>query len=102
MTEGEKRLWQDLKEFKKLYGIHVRRQTPIGPYVADFAIHSAKLVIEVDGEHHFTPSGIAKDKNRDAWLADAGYSVIRFDTGELAESFDACIEKILDELGLMK
>jgi len=102
MTDGEKQLWQALKDFRKLYGLHVRRQTPIGPYVADFAIHSARLVIEVDGEHHFTPAGISRDKKRDAWLAEAGYSVIRFNTGELAESFDACIEKILNELGLMK
>ena len=100
-TEGEKRLWRDLREFKKLYGIHVRRQTPIGPYIADFAIHSAKLVIEVDGEHHFTTAGIARDKKRDTWLAEAGYRVVRFNTGELANSFDGCIEKILRELGLM-
>ncbi|WP_422371275.1 endonuclease domain-containing protein [Hoeflea sp.] len=102
ITEGEKRLWRELREFKKLYGIHVRRQTPIGPYVADFAIQSAKLVIEVDGEHHFTPSGMTGDEKRDAWLASAGYSVIRFNTGELADSFDFCIEKILGELGLMR
>ncbi|MCY0096282.1 endonuclease domain-containing protein [Hoeflea ulvae] len=101
MTDGEKRLWRDLREFKKLYGIHVRRQTPVGPYVADFAIHSARLIIEVDGEHHFTGPGIARDRKRDAWLAEAGYRVVRFNTGELAESFDACIEKILHELGLM-
>ncbi|SOE15660.1 very-short-patch-repair endonuclease [Hoeflea halophila] len=102
MTDGEKRLWQALKDFRKLYGIHGRRQSPIGPCVADFAFHSAKLVIEVDGEHHFTAAGTARDKKRDAWLAEAGYSVIRFNTGELAESYDACIEKILHELGLMK
>jgi very-short-patch-repair endonuclease len=101
MTDGEKRLWRDLREFKRLYGIQVRRQTPIGPYVADFAIHSAKLVIEIDGEHHFTTRGIERDRNRDTWLAEAGYRVVRFNTGELADSFDACIEKILYELGLM-
>ena len=50
LTEGEKRLWHELKTFRGHYGIHFRKQVPIGPYVADFAAHSARLVIEVDGE----------------------------------------------------
>ena len=101
MTEGEKKLWSELREFRRLYGVHVRKQVPIGPYIADFAIHSAKLVIEVDGEHHFTPEGLTKDVKRDEWLKKAGYRVIRFNTGELAEAFDGCIEQVLRELGLM-
>lgn len=101
MTEGERKLWAELRQFRRYYGIHVRRQAPIGPYIADFAIHEAKLVIEVDGEHHFTAEGAARDWKRDNWLATAGYRVIRLNTGELAEAFDGCIEKILHELGLM-
>ncbi|EDQ34190.2 hypothetical protein HPDFL43_14372 [Hoeflea phototrophica DFL-43] len=101
MTEGEKRLWSELRGFKRLYGLHVRKQVPIGPFVADFAIHSAKLVIEVDGEHHFTRQGMANDKRRDEWLKNAGYRVVRFNTGELSDTFDGCIEQILRELELM-
>ncbi|WP_417412714.1 endonuclease domain-containing protein [Hoeflea sp.] len=101
MTEGEKRLWAELRDFKRLYGLHVRKQVPIGPFIADFAIHSAKLVIEVDGEHHFTADGQAKDARRDDWLKNAGYRIVRFNTGELADAFDGCIEQILRELRLM-
>ncbi|KGF69860.1 hypothetical protein LL06_08555 [Hoeflea sp. BAL378] len=101
MTEGEKRLWTELREFRRLYGIHVRKQVPLGPYIADFAIHSARLVLEVDGEHHFTPVGMEKDTRRDKWLEKAGYKVIRFNTGELADGLDGCIERILRELRLM-
>nr|WP_163268012.1 endonuclease domain-containing protein [Chelativorans alearense] len=102
MTEGEKRLWHELKEFRKLYGAHVRRQVPIGPYVADFAIHSAKLVIEVDGQFHVEPERMASDAIRDRWLHRAGYRVLRFRTGELDETLDGCIEEILRELGVMR
>ena len=101
MTEGEKRLWAELRDFKRLYGLHVRKQVPIGPFIADFAIHSAKLVIEVDGEHHFTADGQAKDARRDDWLKNTGYRIVRFNTGELADAFDGCIEQILRELRLM-
>ena len=101
MTDGERKLWSELRHFRRLYGIHVRKQAPIGPYVADFAIHEQKLVIEVDGEHHFTPEGLLRDHRRDAWLTAQGYSVVRFSTGDLSSSFDGCVEEILGQLGLM-
>ena len=101
MTDGEKRLWNELRDFRRLYGIHVRKQVPIGPYVADFAIQSAKLIIEVDGHFHTELARRTKDEERDAWLMQAGYRVLRFTTGELDAARDGCIEEILRELGLM-
>jgi very-short-patch-repair endonuclease len=101
MTEGERKLWSELKEFRRWYDVHVRRQAPIGPYVVDFAIHEQKLVIEVDGEHHFTTEGLVRDGRRDTWLENIGYRVLRFSTGELSESFDGCVQEILGVLGLM-
>ncbi len=44
MTDGERKLWSELKEFRRLYGLHARKQVPIGPYVVDFAIHSKTKV----------------------------------------------------------
>jgi very-short-patch-repair endonuclease len=101
MTTGEKRFWSELREFRRFYGLHVRRQAPIGHYVADFAIHERKLVIEVDGEWHFTDEGLRRDKARDSWLAGRGYRVLRFTTGDVDENLDGCIEEILRALGLM-
>jgi very-short-patch-repair endonuclease len=101
MTDGERKLWSELREFRRWYGVHVRRQAPVGPYVADFVVHQFKIVIEVDGEHHFTPEGLAGDLTRDAWLRSQGYKVLRFNTGELSGAFGGCIEEILREQGLM-
>ncbi|PSJ64944.1 hypothetical protein C7I84_04190 [Mesorhizobium ephedrae] len=102
MTDGERRLWSELREFRRWYGIHVRRQAPIGPYVADFVIHEHRLVIEVDGEHHFLPDRMSRDLRRDEWLASQGYKVLRLTTGELSDSFEGCIIEILHALGLME
>src|SRR5690606_21316247 len=52
-------------------------------------------------EHHFTADRMARDRQRDEWLASEGYKVLRFNTGELSDSFDGCIEEVLQELGLM-
>ena len=100
MTDGERRLWAELKMFRTWYGIHVRRQAPIGPYVADFVIHEKRLVIEIDGEHHQLPDRQVRDRLRDERLAVDGYRVVRIDTGELGNNFDGCVETILREIGV--
>ena len=102
MTEGERKLWAELREFRRWYGVHVRRQAPLGVYVADFVIHEKKLVIEIDGEHHFKPERQKRDRERDEWLSGQGYQVLRFNTGELSDTFNGCIEEILQALGLME
>ena len=102
MTDGERKLWSELKEFRRLYGLHARKQAPIGPYVVDFMIHSKSLVIEVDGEHHQLPDRMVADARRDGWLRTKGYRVLRFTTGDLSDSFDGCITEILQALALME
>lgn len=101
MTDGERKLWRELREFRRLYGIHIRRQAPLGLYTPDFVIHEHKLVIEVDGEQHSTSIGRAKDSIWNVWLANQGYRVLRLTTGELSDSFDGCVEDVLRALGLM-
>ncbi|WP_318761211.1 endonuclease domain-containing protein [Aminobacter niigataensis] len=59
------------------------------------------IVIEVDGEHHFSQEQIEKDHVRDTWLQGQGYRVLRFSTGELADAFDGCVEEILREVNVM-
>ena len=46
MTKAEKHLWYD---FLKKIPFTVHRQKVIGPYIADFYIAEAKLIIELDG-----------------------------------------------------
>jgi len=72
MTPGERRLWRALREAD--LGGRVRRQVPLGPFIADFYVPAAKLVIEVDGATHDDP---AADARRDAWLAQRGVHVLR-------------------------
>jgi very-short-patch-repair endonuclease len=100
ITDGERRLWAELKIFRTWYGIHVRRQAPIGSYVADFVIHEKRLVIEIDGEHHQLADRQVRDRVRDERLAVDGYRVVRINTGELGDNFDGCVETILREVGV--
>ena len=99
MSEGETHLWKQLKTFRNSHGIHVRRQGPTGPYIADFAIHSAKLLIEVDGPMHLEAKRQEKDGIRDEWLRNAGYRTIRFRTEDVMNAWSDCAERILREVG---
>ncbi|WP_114944651.1 endonuclease domain-containing protein [Microvirga calopogonii] len=77
MTPAERKLWHALKAHR-FQALHFRRQVPIGPYVADFICHAARLVIEVDGAQHGFDRHIDQDRTRDAWFQAQGYQVLRF------------------------
>jgi len=51
---------------------------PIGPYFADFACPSARLIIEVDGHTHDDDEAQARDRERQSWLERLGWTVLRF------------------------
>ena len=74
-TNAEGLLWHYLRS-KQLGGYKFRRQQPIGPYVADFACLPEKLLIELDGGQHADPN--APDEQRDQFLRQQGYRVLRF------------------------
>jgi len=58
-------------------GCKFRREHPEPPFTLDFVCLEIRLVIEVDGESHFTDQGQKKDAWRDAELARRGFKVIR-------------------------
>ncbi len=76
-TRSEKFIWKYLKE--KFPDLKFRRQHPIGSYIVDFYSRELLLVIELDGEHHFTEEGKAYDGQRDQYLESCGVKVIRFE-----------------------
>jgi very-short-patch-repair endonuclease len=73
---------------------HFRRQVPLGPYYADFASHSARLVIEVDGSGHTADGAIAHDARRTAFIETQGYRVLRFTTPQVLDDASGVIETI--------
>ena len=61
-TKPELILWDKLKS--KQLGFKFRRQYSIGEYIVDFYCSEKKLVIEIDGDSHFTDEAIKYDKIR--------------------------------------
>jgi very-short-patch-repair endonuclease len=94
-TPAERKLWH---EFLKTLPAKFTRQKPLGPYIADFYCSSHRLIIEVDGDSHFSNRGEVYDAARTAWLASQGLRVVRFTNPEVTEEFEGVCERVLEAL----
>ena len=99
---AEARAWARLRG-GGVDGWKVRRQHPVGRFVADFAIAPLRLVIEIDGGVHGLASVAARDAERQAEIERLGWTVIRFTNDQaLAEPWriDDAIRAHAQALGL--
>ena len=96
-TPHERILWRALKELP-VDGTHFRRQAPIGPYVVDFFCPAIRLILELDGGHHNEDTTAERDSERQAWLEQQGYKIIRFWNSDVTGDLNAVMERIYVEL----
>ena len=91
MTPAERKLWYGcLRRFK----YPISRQRPIDNYIVDFYCPQMKLVIEVDGDTHFSEEGKIYDEERTRVLESYGLRIIRFSNIDVLESFEGVCHKI--------
>jgi very-short-patch-repair endonuclease len=98
MTDAQSIIWYNVRAHR-FQGASVRRPTPIGPYIAEFVCHAAKLIIELDGGQHFESKNIARDAKRDAYLAARGYRILRFNSLDVTTNKSGVLETIAAALG---
>ena len=91
MTQEERHLWYD---FLRSYSVRFSRQKVLGKYIADFYSAEAKLVIELDGSHHYKDRNIEKDADRAAFLVGYDLTVIRIPNNEVSRNFQGVCEYI--------
>ena len=97
MTPVEGNLWSKLKTLHRSHGLHFRRQAPIGPYIADFACLSRRLIVEIDGQSHDGEAAAAHDVRRDGFLGDQGFGVLRFSNADVMRDPGSVIDTIIEE-----
>ncbi|MBI5189895.1 MAG: endonuclease domain-containing protein [Nitrospirae bacterium] len=94
-TPSEELLWERLR-YKQIGGYKFRRQKAIGSFIADFVCIEKKLIIELDGDVHLSLK--ARDAERDLYLKDSGYAVLRFRNHEVEQDMERVIRSISDSL----
>jgi very-short-patch-repair endonuclease len=92
-TDAERILWSLLRG-KQLGALRFRRQQPIGPYVVDFFCPLAKLIVELDGDHHGADAAFAYDEARSRFLVERGYRVLRFWNNDVRNDRERVLETI--------
>ena len=91
LTPAELKLWAELRA-GGLDGLKFTKQYIIGPYIADFAYRSGKLIVELDGDSH--ADRVEYAQRRSAFLNAKGYRVLRFQISAVHEDMEFVLESL--------
>jgi very-short-patch-repair endonuclease len=94
-SDAERRFWFHVRD-RRLAGYKFRRQLPVGPYVVDFFCESASLIVELDGGQH--ASQRLYDEERERYLREQGYEVLRFWDNDVLTNTDGVLSAVLKTL----
>lgn len=86
---------KDLIDFLKSHNIDFQFQVPIHRYILDFVLPKEKIDIELDGrEHKHQPKLRITDSNRDKYLSDKGWKIIRIPVKDFEINPNIVLEKL--------
>ncbi len=91
MTPAERRMWYDI--IPNLPSKFLRQRV-IGNYIADFYCASRKLVIEIDGNSHFSDEAEKYDEVRTAYLESLGIRVVRYSNDDVLMNSDEVMKDL--------
>jgi very-short-patch-repair endonuclease len=94
-TYGEVLLWMELRA-GQLRGYKFNRQKPLDKYIVDFYCKKLNLVIEVDGESHYSKEACLKDEGRQQVLEDLGLRFLRFDDWDVKNKMEVVLQRIVE------
>jgi very-short-patch-repair endonuclease len=96
-TEAEAILWMNVRD-RRLGGYKFRRQHQVGPWIPDLCCPERQIVLEADGGGHDEPDTRARDAERDHWLRDHDWRVLRFWNFEVIFELEVVLEVIWQAL----
>ena len=91
-TITEQIFWQKVRN--KQLGVKFRRQHGIGEYIVDFYCAECSLIVEIDGDSHFTRDAREYDRERNALLQSRGFRVVRFTTRQVMEELESVLAMV--------
>ena len=92
VSKAEKYLWKSILKSNKI-GVKFNRQRPIDNFIVDFFSKELGLIIEIDGNSHFNKPEY--DRFRQDKLSNLGYTILRFQEGEVLNQIDQVAEQII-------
>jgi len=92
-TAPEQRFWQAVRG--KQLGVKFRRQHGIGHYIVDFYCPELKLVVELDGDSHFSDEAQQYDAVRDDYIQALGIRVLRFTNTDVMQNLEGVLQMVM-------
>ncbi len=91
VSRAEKQLWLSVLKSNKI-GVKFNRQRPIDHFIVDFFSKELGLIIEIDGNSH--DNNAKYDRYRQDRLIALGFTLLRFQEGEVLNQIDQVAGKI--------
>lgn len=91
----EYQLWDAFVSMGVFHHEYLKPQEKIGRYRADFLFENAKIIVELDGHaYHSSKEQRTYDAQRDRFIAEQGYQVIRFTGTEVYKDAQKCAKEL--------
>ena len=100
MSSPEVYLWNRIKN-RQILNVKFRRQYSIGNYIVDFYSPELKLVIEVDGNSHFTDDAINYDIQRTKFIESFGIKIVRYFNNDILNNLEGVycdLENVINDM----
>lgn len=91
VSRAEKQLWLSVLKSNKI-SVKFNRQRPIDHFIVDFFSKELGLIIEIDGNSH--DNNPTYDRYRQDKLIALGFTLLRFQEGEVLNQIDEVAGKI--------
>jgi tRNA/rRNA methyltransferase len=93
-TDAERALWTAITGDRRFVALGFKRQTPIGPHVADFVSFPLRLVIDVVPDSEDAKAAEAR-RVKLAWMAERDYRIVQVRADEMMKDVSAVLEAVL-------
>ena len=90
-------IWRAVRN-RRGKGAKFQRQVPPGDYIVDFICFEYRLAVEIDGPSHEVPQQRLADRERDNWLREQGFRVLRLANELVIASTELAMARIRDAL----
>ena len=93
-TDAERTLWMMMTGERRFVALGFKRQTPVGPHIADFVSFPLRLVVDVVPGSEDAPSAEAR-RQKLAWLRERDYRIITVSADDVTANAGGVLERIL-------
>jgi tRNA/rRNA methyltransferase len=94
-TEAERALWAAITSDRRFATLGFKRQTPIGPHVADFVSFPLRLVVDVMPDSEDAKAAETRRQKLE-WMQARDYRIVQVKAGEVTVQSAALLDRILE------